>query len=67
MFLMGVYSLILKQAQEMKTALVRPPIVNELFPVFDLKKLAGAQAVINALEFLDYDPPGSHVEVAHFG
>jgi hypothetical protein len=67
MLLMCVYSFVLQQTKEVKTALVSFPISHKILPLLHLKKLSGAQPVVDALEFLDNDPPGPHVEVAYFG
>jgi hypothetical protein len=65
MLLVSMYALVLKQAEEMKTAPAIFPVIHKLLPFVRLKEFTGTQLIVNTLEFLDDDSPGAHVEVAH--
>ena len=67
MLLMGVNALVLKKTEEMELGIVLLPVLDEITPLLVLKEIAGCETVVNALQFLNDDAPGAHVEVTHFG
>jgi hypothetical protein len=67
MLLVCVYTFILQKAKEMKAALISDPTGNKVFPPFCFKQLTRSQTFIDAFEFLDDDPTGTHVKVSDFG
>jgi hypothetical protein len=67
MLLMSVDALVLKKAEEMELGIVLLPVLDEITPLLVLKEIAGCEPVVDALQFLNDDAPGAHVEMAHFG
>jgi hypothetical protein len=65
MLLVGVDPLVLEQAEEMEAALALLPVPRQIFPDLSCEEFAGAQPVVDPFEFLDDDPAGPHVEMAH--
>jgi len=62
-FLMGVHALVLQQAEQMEAAPAGLPGIHEADPFRRLEELARGEAVVDALELLDDDAAGAHVEV----
>jgi hypothetical protein len=67
MLLMGVDALVLEEAEEMKLRIVLLPVLDEITPLLVLKEIAGGEPVVNALQFLNDDAPGTHIKVPDFG
>jgi len=66
MLLMGVDALVLKEAEEMELGIILLPVLDEITPLLVLKEIAGGEPVVDALQFLNDDAPGAHIEVADF-
>ncbi len=67
MFLVGMHALVLQQAKEVELGIVLLPVGDEIRPLLALEEFAGAEAVVDALQFLDHDAPGAHIQVPDFG
>ena len=65
--LVGMDALVLKEPEEMELRVVGLPPGDEVLPLRALEELAGREAVVDALQLLDDDAAGAHVEVADLG
>ena len=66
-FLVGVDALVLQEAEEVEGRVVLLPVRDEVRPLRIVEEAARREAVVDALELLDDDATGAHVEVADFG
>ena len=67
MLLVRVDALVLEEAEEVQNAPVGLPARDESDPLLHAEKRARPEAVVDALELLDHDAAGAHVQVPDLG
>ena len=64
MLLVGVDALVLEQAEQVEASARALPVGDQALPLGGLEQLPAAEAVVDALEFLDDHAAGAHVQMA---